>query len=109
MSDYMVRFNVHLIPMFKPDDWPNPVIHEAAFRAETFDELRTKIDAHLWLFMKQRGVVILKESRRPHQDDITTLDLRQFVPFHMISFVEHTTTPLVGDVPDIEDEDLFIQ
>jgi len=51
----------------------------------------------------------LKESRRPHQDDITTLDLRQFVPFHMISFVEHTTTPLVGDVPDIEDEDLFIQ
>ena|ERR1700677_1593843 len=109
MSDYMVRFNVHLIPLFKPEGWPNPVVHQAVFRADTFKSLQDQVDAHMWTFLKQKGVVILKDPKKHLSEDITTMDLRQFLPMHMIAFISQTTTPLMGDVPDLEDDDLFIQ
>src|ERR1700727_963450 len=96
MSDYMVRFNVHLIPLFKPEGWPNPVVHQAVFSADTFKSLQDQVDAHMWTFLRQKGVIIFKDSKKYFAEDVATMDLRQFLPLHMIAYISQDTNPFIG-------------
>lgn len=89
MSDYLVTYEFHLMKRKKPDDWPNPVLNVAAYPANTMAELRKHIDTQIVTFGKQGGVVCLKNTTRPLQDDLATIDLRVWIPMHMVT---HITT-----------------
>jgi hypothetical protein len=109
MSDYRVEFKIHLIPHLKPKKWKNPLIHDAIFRVNSYSELKASVDKHIMMFVAQYGFVNMKKTDKPYGDDIRTMDLRQFVPLHMVSHVESVTTLLTGRIPDIEEEGLLIQ
>jgi hypothetical protein len=110
MADYTVRFTVHLIPFLKPEGWENPVFHYAGpFRAKDFSELKYQVDRYLLAIARQQGIITLKNSKKPLEENIETMDLRVYVPMHIVSYMEQDTTKLVTDVPDENDEELFLQ
>jgi hypothetical protein len=90
-TNYYVRFKIYLKPSTKPEDWPNPVFHDTAFETTDFMDLRIQMNKYLYSFIKQEGVVILKESKKPQAFDLETLDLRRFIPMNMIAYIEHET------------------
>lgn len=103
MSDYHVRFDIHLVPATLPAGWVNPVTHDLIVRCDNFEMLKATINQELLMFVKQQGVVILKDTNKPLQDNMSTMDLRQFVPMHMIAYVTTKTQQLASDVPDMEE------
>jgi flagellar biosynthesis protein FliP len=103
VSDYFVRFSIHLIPSLKPEDWPNPVLHETVLRAESFQKLKDELNKYLYSFVRQSGVVTMVETDKPLQENLETMDLRRYVPMHMVAYISHKTTKLVADVPNGED------
>ena len=103
MPDYHVRFDVHLVSATLPANWPNPVIHDLIIRANDFEMLKATINQELLMFVKQQGVVILKDTNKPLEDNMSTMDLRQFIPMHMVAYVTTKTRQLAADVPDIEE------
>lgn len=107
MSDYVVRFKSTLVPFLKPVDWPDEIVSEVYIRAKDFTELRDTVNKNMLIFVKQGGTTFMKESKKPFEENTQTLDLRIFVPFHMIQFIETETKRMVTDVPDIDDGTIF--
>lgn len=107
--DYQVRFNFHLVEATKPKDWPDIVHHDAYIRVDGFKMLTDEINKYAAIFIRQQGAIIMKDSDRPLQDDSNTLDLRQFLPLHMVAWVDCTTTLLTSEVPDVDDEGVYLQ
>src|SRR5580692_7677666 len=101
MADYTVRFTVNLVPFLKPEGWVNPIYHDAGpFRAKNFEELKYQVDRYLLTIVRQQGIITLKESKKALQENIETMDLRVFVPLHMVAYMTQQTIKLVTDVPD---------
>ena len=90
-TNYYVRFKIYLKPSTKPEGWPNPVFHDMAFETTDFMDLRVQLNKYMYSFVRQQGVVVLKESNKPQGQNLDTLDLRRFVPMNMIAFIEHET------------------
>jgi hypothetical protein len=91
ITSYYVRFSVYLKPSTKPEGWPNPVFHDMAFDTKDFTDLRVQLNKYMYSFVRQQGVVILKESNKPQGQNLDTLDLRRFVPMNMVAWIEHST------------------
>jgi len=108
MADYAVRFSVHLIPSLVPEGWSNPVFNEAAFRVKDFEDLKLQINKYFFQFIKQRGIIVLKDTKKTLRDDIETMDLRRYIPMSNIAYIEHETKMLVGEMPDADEEGLVL-
>ena len=109
MSDYVVRFKSSIVPYMKPAEWPDQIVNEVYIRAKDFQELRDLVNKYLLVFSKQGGTSFMKDTKKPHSEDIETLDLRVFVPFHMITHIETETKRMVADMPGEGDEGIFLQ
>ena len=51
----------------------------------------------------------MREARFAHAEDSATLDLRVFIPLHMVASIETSSKPVVGGMPNLDDEDLLFQ
>lgn len=109
MADYIVRFKIHLIPALKPEGWENPVNYDVIFTAESFKKLWERVKLEMAAIIQQRGIFILKSSDKPLEDNIETMDLRQFLPIHMIAYIGTETKQTASTFPNIGDEGVFIQ
>jgi hypothetical protein len=109
LPDYSVKFLVHLIPQTKPEGWDNPVVHDTFVSANSFQNLKEMVNNEIGAFIKQRGVVILKEPKKPLEDNIETMDLRLFIPIHMVSYISTSTKRMTTDMPNLSDDNLFLQ
>lgn len=109
MPDYMVRFKAHLIPFLKPECLPNPILHDCFWTCENFEELKNNVNKEAYSFILQNGFITLQESKKPMVENAETLDLRCFVPLHMVSHITHEIKKMVTDVPNLEDEGIKLQ
>ena len=100
MADYRVSFRGHLRPDCTPEGWPNPVLHDLYIRANSFEALRSRIDLEALTLIKQNGMIILKNSKKPHANDTATIDLRAFVPMSSLMFIDQETQLIAGDISD---------
>lgn len=103
-TDYTVRFYVHIIPLFKPEGWENPQIHDAFIHAENFQELKKLANKEALMFVQQQGVVVLKDTGKPLADDIPTLDRMRFIPMNIISHIERETKTIHGKLDEDSDD-----
>lgn len=104
MADYIVHFKIYLKQASLPDGWTNPVIHNSYIRAEDFENLKKLSNSEAMAFVKQQGVVVLKQSDKPLADDIPTMDLMRFIPMNMIAYIDRETEQIAGHMPDKSDE-----
>ena len=95
MSQFTVKFLIYLIPFLKPEGWPNPVIHDTYVQAPDFASLKDAVDTSMTKFINQRGVIVLKPTSEHLGNNINTMNLRQFVPMHMIAYIDQETSRLV--------------
>jgi len=107
MPQFSTRFIIHLIPFLKPEGWPNPVIHDAYIQAADFKSLKDYVDALLAKFINQAGVIVMKESTEHLGNNINTMNLRQFIPMHMIAYIEQDTKRMVEPTIAATEEEAF--
>ena len=107
--DYTVRFKCRVIPALKPADWPDEVVHEAYYSTTDDATLKKFVDTQILIFRQQGGVTYMREARFAHAEDSATLDLRVFIPLHMVASIETSSKPVVGGMPNLDDEDLLFQ
>jgi len=100
VPDYLVTYEFHLMKRKKLDDWPNPVVNVAAYPADSMAALRKAIDIQIVAFAKQGGVVTLKNTNRPLRDDLATIDLRIWIPMHMVTHITTRTRPMSEGIDD---------
>ena len=79
----------------------NPVLNVAAYPANSMADLRKAIDVQIITFAKQGGVVTLKNTNRPLRDDLATIDLRIWIPMHLVTHIT-TRTKMMSDGIDEE-------
>jgi len=109
MTDYMVRFKAHIIPALKPEDWPNPILTDSFFSVDSFKVLADAVNNNMKFFIRQGGIIFLKEAHHHLGENIETMNLRVYVPMHMISHIEQETTKMMGIMPDPEGEETVFQ
>jgi hypothetical protein len=100
VPDYLVTYEFHLMKRKKLDDWPNPVVNVAAYPAENMSALRKAIDTQIITFAKQGGVVTLKDTNRPLRDDLATIDLRIWIPMHMVTHITTRTKMMSAGIDE---------
>lgn len=107
MPNFTTKFLIYLIPGLKPDGWPNPVIHDAYIQAENFRALKDFVDALMAKFINQGGVIVMKETKEHMGNNINTMNLRQYVPMHMVSHIDQETTRIVEPIVPAGKEEAF--
>jgi len=100
-TDYMVRFKAHFASITRPEGWPEFLPHDCFWRVKDFATLKTLTDNEYGTFIQRQGVVVIRKEKKPLGEDIETLDLRIFIPMHMISYIDAETRIIVGGVPDM--------
>src|SRR4029077_12586781 len=95
VGEYLVTFRAHLIQMLKPVEWSNTLEQMNHFAVANVDGLHKEINNALKAFVIQNGVPFLKESNKPlDPSSYKTLELRYFVPMHMIQYIDWEIKPL---------------
>jgi hypothetical protein len=107
MPDYMARFKVHLKSSTKPEGWPEIVHHDCFWRIKqnpeipVIDALKAYVGNEYGIFIQQQGVVVMKKEDRPLGDNTYTMDLRIFIPMHMIAYIDAETKLVTGEIPNM--------
>ena len=96
MPSYRIVYTGHFLRVFKPTGWPEEVTYEIIGDVENYQGLKDLVDSGMLQIIKQRGLVHMKESNKPHAADAETFELREFIPIHMFSHLSTTIQHLKG-------------
>lgn len=99
MPNYLVSFQVHLIKKLLPPDFPAMVSDDRVFKANSSEELSTKINQQAAEYIRNYGFIVFKD---PKNVDLNLRDQKMFLPLHVLAFLD-TKTMLLADSPvDLE-------